>query len=115
MDDNLEQEEHVPNKEAASAESVLTISFIQNLVKRKGHIAGYVVAGYAALVFLLSRAAHYGFKMILTPPEGFGITLDNLPPQMKFPMLFANVISMVAAIVLIAGIAGAIYLKRRNG
>jgi transcriptional regulator with XRE-family HTH domain len=115
LDDNLELEERVPIKETASARQVLTIGFIRNLVKRKGHIVGYVVAGYAALVFLLSRLARYGFRVMLTPPEGFGITLAELPLQMKVPMLFADVISMVAAAIFIAGIAGAIYLKQRNG
>lgn len=90
-----------------------TISFVSNLIKKKGYLAGYIISGYAALSLLLLRFAHFAFKKTLMP-EGFGITISDLPTQMKLPLYFINGISIIAAIILISGIVFATYFKKKG-
>lgn len=91
-----------------------TISFVSNLIKKKGYLAGYIISGYAALSLLLLGFAHFAFKKMLMPPEGFGITISDLPSQMKLPLYFINGISIIAAIIFISGIVFAVYFKRKG-
>lgn len=91
-----------------------TINVLSNLIKKKGYLAGYIISGYAALVFLLSSFSYWAFKKMLMPPEGFGVTYSDLPTQMKIPLYFTIGISIIAIIIFIAGIVFALYFKKRN-
>lgn len=89
-------------------------NFILKLVKTKGYIGGYIIAGYAALALIVSRFAHFAFKKILMPPEGFGVEFSELPSQMKIPMYFTDLISVITIVFIILGIGIGIYLKKKS-
>ncbi|QRN85414.1 helix-turn-helix transcriptional regulator [Clostridia bacterium] len=115
LDDTWEEKEE--EKEAvapASSSYEPSLHFVKRLIKTKGYLAGYIIAGYAALAFLLTRFAHYAFRTMLQPPEGFGIALSDLPAAMKMPLVFVNVLSVVTAAIALAGLVGALYLKGRR-
>lgn len=88
--------------------------FILRLVKTKGYIGGYIIAGYAALALIISRFAHFAFKKMLMPPEGFGFEVYEIPAQMKIPLYFTNLISIITIVFIILGIGLGIYLKRKS-
>lgn len=90
------------------------ISFIKKLIKKKGYLVGYIISGYAALILLLLRFAHFTFKKSMLPPEGFGVTFQDLPTKMKLPLYFIDGISIIAVIVFISGIIFSIYFKKKN-
>lgn len=83
-------------------------------MKTKGYIGGYIIAGYAALALIVSRFAHFAFKKILMPPEGFGVEFSELPSQMKIPMYFTDLISVITIVFIIFGIGIGIYLKKKS-
>ncbi|HBR03537.1 MAG TPA: XRE family transcriptional regulator [Ruminiclostridium sp.] len=112
LDESMDNKAFEQNSAPPKGES--TIHFASNFIKKKGYLAGYIISGYAALVLLLSRFAHFAFKRMLTPPEGFGITFSDLPSQIKLPLYFTDIISIIAAIVLIAGIVFAVYFKKKG-
>ncbi|MGM0396433.1 MAG: helix-turn-helix domain-containing protein [Bacillota bacterium] len=86
-----------------------TFNRISDLINKKGYIAGYIVAGYSALVLVFSRVFHFASKSMITPPEGFGVTFTELPVQLKIPLYIANGISFAA----IVGIIGGFWLASR--
>lgn len=89
-------------------------NFILRLVKTKGYIGGYIIAGYAAFALIISRFAHFAFKKMLMPPEGFGFEAYEMPTQMKIPLYFTNLISIITIVFIILGIGLGIYLKRKS-
>ncbi|MCR3954939.1 MAG: helix-turn-helix domain-containing protein [Gudongella sp.] len=89
--------------------TVTAFGKISDLINRKGYIAGYIVAGYSALVLIFSRVFHFASKSMIMPPEGFGVTFSELPAQLKIPLYIANGISIAA----ILGIIGGFWLARR--
>ncbi|GGM27954.1 transcriptional regulator [Paraliobacillus quinghaiensis] len=69
-EDSLERQEQTRQSGTGS---------VVHFIKRKGYVAGYIISIYALGVLILSRFAHFAFKTILGPPEGFGVTMDTLP------------------------------------
>lgn len=94
--------------------SELTMNSVWNSIQRKGYLAGYFISGLAILALLLLRVVYYIFKETLTPPEGFGFTLADMPMQAKFPLYFVNVLSVVAIIVFFSGLVFVGYSKKKN-
>ncbi|MFL0246864.1 helix-turn-helix domain-containing protein [Candidatus Clostridium stratigraminis] len=111
---NKEIDNKVFEKALTDNKSELTVNFVSKLIKKKGYLAGYIFSCYSALFFLMSRFAHFSFKKILTPPEGFDITISDLPTQMKLPLYLTNTISIIATITFAAGIIFAVYFKKKN-
>jgi transcriptional regulator with XRE-family HTH domain len=87
----------------------ITFGKISDLINRKGYIAGYIVAGYSALVLVFSRVFNFASKKMIMPPEGFGVTFSELPAQLKIPLYIANGLSIAAAF----GIIGGFWLARK--
>lgn len=83
---------------------------IGRLFRKKGYIAGYLIAGYAAGILLLMRLAHFGFSQILSVPDGFG----PLPAAFRMPLTITNLISIIALLFVIAGIVLALVWKKRT-
>ena len=94
--------------------SELTMNSVWNAIQRKGYLAGYFISGLAILALLLLRVVYFIFKETLTPPEGFGFTLADMPMQAKFPLYFVNVLSVVAIIVFFSGLVFVGYSKKKN-
>ena len=86
---------------------------IGRLFRQKGYIAGYLIAGYAAFALLITRLAHFGFSQILRIP--LELSEGQLPAELAFPLVFTNIISLVAALFMIGGIVLALVWKKRSG
>ena len=112
LNDDRDQEVNSPGPTRKNGE--LTMNSIWNAIQKKGYLAGYIISGLAALALLLLRVVYFIFKETLTPPEGFGFTLADLPMQAKFPLYFVNGLSVVAIIVFLAGIVFVGYCKKEN-
>ena len=104
-----EDEKEVEGDHKTSNGNGITFGKISELVNRKGYIAGYIVAGYSALVLVFSRVFHFAAKSMMMPPEGFGISFSELPAQLKIPLYIANGISIAEAL----GIIGGFWLARK--
>ena len=91
-----------------------SFSFIERIIKEKGYMAGYIFAGYAVVLLIMTRFAHYIFERIIAPPEGFDVTMADLPFQMKVPIYITNGLSVLAILFIIAGLLFAWYFKGRN-
>jgi len=88
-------------------------NFLYNLIQKRGYIAGYVIAGYGVLALCIMRAANFSFKQILLP-DGFDITLKDIPFTAKIPLYFTNTLSVIAAMTVTAGLVLAFYLKKKS-
>ena len=91
-----------------------SFSFIERIIKEKGYMAGYIFAGYAVVLLIMTRFANYIFGRIIAPPEGFDVTMADLPFQMKGPIYITNGLSVLAILFIIAGLLFAWYFKGRN-
>ena len=80
-------------------------------VKRKGYIAGFIISLYGFLALLLTRFAHFSFKSMLLP-EGFDVSLADLPSEAKIPLYFSDALSIFALIIIVFGLGLAFYLKK---
>ena len=87
--------------------------FFRSLVRRRGHWAGYIISGYAALVLLMMRFAHFAFSKMMPPLDAFGLTEADLPVSFRIPFYFTNIISVLAIAAIAGGIVLAIYLKKK--
>ena len=83
------------------------------LIKKKGYFAGYVIAGYSILLLALMRLAHFMFKTMLQPPEGFEMLITDIPASMKLPLLFTDALSVMALLGILSGLVLASYLKKK--
>lgn len=89
-------------------------SFIERTIKEKGYMAGYIFAGYAVLLLLMTRFANYMFGRMIEPPEGFGVTMADLPFAMKAPLYITDALSILSVLFIIGGFVFAWYFKGRN-
>lgn len=85
---------------------------IFQVAKQKGYLIGYFVMGYGGLQLAASLFASFMFKQMLVP-EGFGLTLNDLPAQMKMPLYLTNIVSMISLIIIAAGFVLTRYLKKK--
>ena len=115
--------DYLLGNEMASKEETATIinlpknhqfSFIERVIKEKGYMAGYIFAGYAVALLIMTRFANYIFRSMIEPPEGFGVTMADLPFAMKAPLYVTNALSIVAILFVIGGFIFARYYKGRN-
>ena len=119
--DSLLGDESAPQRENDGAESLSAASKTNSgifesalkLVRRKGYIAGYIVCAYRALALGIARIAHAAFKRMILP-EGFDITLADVPAHVKTPLYFTDIISVLALALILFGIGLALYLKRKK-
>lgn len=110
------------NEMEPKEESVTTIelpknhqfSFIERIIKEKGYMAGYIFAGYAVALLIMTRLANYIFGSMIEPPEGFGVTMADLPFAMKAPLYVTDALSILAILFIIGGLVFAWYFKGRN-
>lgn len=89
-------------------------SFIERIIKEKGDMAGYIFAGYAVALLIMTRFANYIFGSMIEPPEGFGVTMADLPFTVKAPSFVTDALSILAILFIIGGVAFAWYFKGRN-
>lgn len=106
------EDEKELSRQQYNSNNKFTFNRISELISKKGYIAGYIIAGYSALVLVFSRVFHFASKSMIMPPEGFGVTFAELPVQFKIPMYIANGISIAAIIGIIGGFWLANKLKR---
>lgn len=89
-------------------------TFIENLIKERGYLAGYFISGYAFILLIMTRIANYIFGQMIKPPEGFGVTMADLPLPMKLPLYITNGISIIALILIVGGIVFSLYFKNKK-
>lgn len=85
---------------------------IWHVSKQKGYVFGYFVMGYGGLQLTVSLFASFMFKQMLVP-EGFGLTLQDLPAQMKMPLYMTNAVSVISLVIIVAGFILTRYLKKK--
>ena len=81
--------------------------------RKKGYVIGYVVMGYGSLQLLGSLLGSLMFKRMLVP-EGFGMTLKDLPAQMKTPLYMTRAVSVISLVIIVAGFVLTRYLKKKH-
>ncbi len=123
LDKEMESEEEPRYEESRNGRNYYKknkLETVSSLIKRKGHIAGYIISAYGVMILVVMRFAHYvfgrmllGFESALPPPE-FGGSVSPFALIVNLPQQFANILSILAIIIIIFGMGLAIYLKKKS-
>jgi len=93
---------------------------LASLFRRKGYIAGYILAAYGAVLLVMTRIAHYIFRQMMypfslqqmgfdIPNAAFGITAIE-----RLPLTFCNIFSIIGLVIMVGGIALALIWKKKS-
>lgn len=101
-------------EEQSAQKTESSIGFLARFINERGYIAGYILAGYAAALFFMTRLGHFMFEQMVMPPDGFEITVEELPTSFTLPLTVLNILSIVAVIGFIAGLVLSFRLKNKK-
>lgn len=92
---------------------------LASLFRRKGYLAGYIIAAYGAVLLVMTRIMHYIFRQMMypfslqqmgfdIPNAAFGITAID-----RLPLTFCNIFSIIGLVIMVGGIALALIWKKK--
>ncbi|MEG1805611.1 MAG: helix-turn-helix transcriptional regulator [Clostridia bacterium] len=101
--DNFSSESDSSNKNS--------FNYFRSLIKKKGYIAGYIIAAYFGVGLLVAQFGRFMFRQMMKI-SGFpgDIGMGGIE---ELPIIFVNIISVVMLIGVVGGIVLAIVLKNR--
>ncbi|MEG2116086.1 MAG: hypothetical protein RRZ69_00225, partial [Clostridia bacterium] len=86
--------------------------YFRSLIKKKGYIAGYIIAAYFAVGLLVAQVARFMFSQMMNISD-FPGGMGGMGGIEALPIIFVNIISVVMLIGVVGGIVLAIVLKNR--